>query len=282
MERYHKLEYSHFIDFKNKKFNSGVLKLNLASWNEFHTVVKRFNDNADYIWRGQRCYGKRWPLKSSFDRKYSNSSNREIELDKIFKNFKQNLECLPHSKNKSFSDNEIWAIGQHYGLPTPLLDWTECPYIAAYMAFFKKVKKGTSSQTKNRVVFALNRVLKRYILKRKNIKTKEVLSRERFVEFDLDKNNFDPEHNQRLRNQRGKFTKAFEGDDIKVIIEKFVKKAKRKYDDKIILAEILIPNTVREECLTYLEEKKRITHGTIFPDYAGAVEICKIQLYGEG
>jgi len=162
-----------------------------------------------------------------------------------------------------------------------LLDWTECPYIAAYRAFFKKIENGKSDQTENRVIYALNRVLKRHILKRKYPKTKEILSRVRLVEFDLDKNNFDPAHNQRLRNQKGKFTIALEGVDIKATVEKFWKR-EQQYEDKIILAEILIPDTVREECLTYLQQMKKITHGTLFPDYAGAAEICKIQLYEKG
>jgi len=72
-----------------------------------------------------------------------------------------------------------------------------------------------------------------------------------------------------------------EGDDIKTTVEKFWKR-EQQYEDKIILAEILIPDTVREECLTYLQQMKKITHGTLFPDYAGAVEICKIQLYEKG
>jgi len=281
MEKYRKLKYSGFDDFKNKAFNMGILTLNLTSWDEFHSVVKIFSDNSDYIWRGQRCYCKEWTLKSSFDRKYPKSSNRKNELDRIFKNFKQKLEDLPNSGNKSFTDDEIWAIGQHYGLPTPLLDWTECPYIAAYMAFFKKIENGESDQTENRVIYTLNRVLNRYINKIKNAKTKEVLSRDRFVEFDLNRNNFDLEQNQRLRNQKGKFTKALEGDDIKATVEKFWKR-EQQYEDKIILAEILIPDTVREECLTYLQQMKKITHGTLFPDYAGAVEICKTQLYEKG
>lgn len=137
------------------------MTLNLNSWGEFCNVARKFKKYPDYIWRGQRLENSE--LKSSFDREFRTTNNRQAELDRIFNNFKRRLEDLPNKKS-GITKDEIWAIGQHYGLPTPLLDWTECPYIAAYFAFYEKSGK---ERTKNRVIFALNRAAKLLVKKPK-------------------------------------------------------------------------------------------------------------------
>ena len=275
MEKYFKLDCNDFSNFENKKCCNGILTLNLTSCDEFHNVVQIFNDkakrvNTDYFWRGQRCYCEGWKLKSSFDRKYPNINNRKEKLKEIWNHFKKKLEELPDTKSDSLTEHEIWAIGQHYGLPTPLLDWSECPYIAAYFAF---LKKNTNCQTNYRVIYALNRALQRPFKKRSSN------SRERFVKFHdlvLPKKALDKIQHERLRKQKGKFTEALNGDDIKINIERLIRK-RPCYKEKVILAEILMPNKVRNECIAFLKSKK-ITHGTLFPDYGGAVEICKTEL----
>ena len=260
MAKYKKLNINDFgvLDNNNKKYKDGVFTLQLTSWNEFHNVVKIFNNNTDYFWRGQT---NNKPLLSSFDRYLTDKKTRQKELSKVSNNLKQRLSDFKNIN--ALTTNEIWAIGQHYGLKTPLLDWTESPYIAAYFAFYNK-----SDAQNSRVIYVLNRALKLLIK-----------GQDRFVEFDLPNNNFDPSQNQRLINQKGKFTIALEGEDIKSVLDKFWKKTrnKNKYVNEIILAEILIPDKSQDECLSALKTMN-ITHGMLFPDYAGAVEICKIDL----
>lgn len=48
-------------------------------------------------------------------------------------------EIPPHVLDLQNPPNERWAFGRHYGLKTPLLDWSRSPFIAAFWAFSDRV-----------------------------------------------------------------------------------------------------------------------------------------------
>lgn len=282
MEKY--IKDKDLTNFDDRTYNNGIETLNLSSLEEFHNVVEIFNKSKDYyIWRGQ-C--KDWKLKSKFDRGYyKNGLVTLFKRDTIFKNllkkFKRKLKELKDMQPSppdfdSLEEDEIWAIGQHYGLLTPLLDWTEEPYIATYFAFYEK----ETNEQCDRVIYALNKDLERYlhVLKIKSVK-KEVISKEKtpFVKFlDLSKTH-DDRLDKRIDRQKGIFTKSLKEVDVEENILDYIKKYPKK-DKEIILAKISTPNKFRSKFLKFLKNDKGITHGYLFPDYAGAVDICKIDL----
>jgi len=286
-------------------YNKGVETLRISSWDKFHEIIQLFNEPIKssihgyrysdfYIWRGQR---RDWSLKSSFDRRlfYNNVKIRNEILNLIFKQFNnqlielQKLQMSEKLENKFFEINfsdlkedekdQVWAIGQHNGLLTPLFDWTEDPYIAAYFAFYEN----NAMEQSDRVVYALNIKLKELMAHWNKIRGGEKITkrRERFVEFLNLQNTFDNNLNKRLEKQKSRFTKALNGKDIEKNVKEFYRKKPDIIEDKlIILAKIFITDKLQDKCLDYLKNNG-ITHIKLFPDYNGAVEGCKINLHLE-
>lgn len=221
-QRYKKLKRSDFTEFGNPNYKNLTMEITLTSWGEFHGVVKKFENLNSYIWRGQK---EQFKLNATVDR--GSSGGREDLCKQIFSDFRKILSR--HRNIKALKGDQIWAIGQHYGLEkTPLLDWTESPYIAAYFAFYEK----DENAAKPAVVYALNKGLE-LLLNGKG---------QRYVEFDLAVNKFDHPINQRLVNQEGRFTKALDGRDVESVLSKFYKTAEKKgkYKNEVFLLKTYI------------------------------------------
>jgi len=134
-----------------------------TTWDEFKldSVAELFSDSifkrGKYLFRGQR--NSEWKLTPSFDRwflRFSAGRDRVETARRLLTFFKKECEGLDLSISDSVWDDEAQslALGQHYGLPTRLLDWSESPYIAAFFAFNEAVLQGETSD--NVAIWALD------------------------------------------------------------------------------------------------------------------------------
>ena len=228
------------------------------SWDGFIDFLhskQAFNLSDAYCFRGHSS--EAWELKSTLKRTLESSASNntysyENDILDSFKNY-----CLGRRGHNpaQLNENEWWALGQHFGLKTPLLDWTESPYVAAYFAFKSEV-----ITTANVAVWMLAKNINDYPEVVKFTKTNQL----EFLRPYLDEN-------ARLLNQRGLFVRSPE----MMCISEWVKQF--QVSGNIALAKVLIPASEKIRALNSLD-KMNINHLTLFPDLTGAAEYANFKL----
>jgi hypothetical protein len=245
--------------WNSKGIKNGFWEIELSSWKYFHDFIRQRMLEADhFIWRGQR--DSKWKLESSLDRILKKKPKIErIKLaERHLENFKYSIRGR-RGKNPQIldEDNAWWALGQHFGLATPLLDWTLSPFVALYFA----MEKMSKAESGRRAVWALGQ------FERKNheiIETWNSGERPPIIE------RIRPlqDENDRLVSQSGLFTRVPIGIPIDFWIEENYKDYK-----KGVLIKFTIPELERLDCLRTLN-RMNINHLTLFPDLYGSSEYC--------
>jgi hypothetical protein len=253
----------------------GTLTFRLVSWSKFFDFIETEVFGAfiatkhKYIWRGQRRSD--WSLSSSLDRLFGKLqllTNGPLLLDR---RSAQHLETFKYATRgrrginpAKLSENEWWALGQHFGLATPLLDWTRSPFAAAYFAF----EELASDPTDYRIVYGLDQSA--VLQKNDELLNGPSLEQGRppVLEF------IDPmsDENQRLVSQDGVFTRA----PIGTPIEHWIARVFENVSDAVLLR-IEIPDADRLACLRALN-RMNINHLSLFPDLGGASRSTNLKL----
>ncbi len=112
--------------------------MSYKSWEEYKQILFNFFKQKHHIYfRGQR--NAIWPLKTTFLRYAEKSGITLAFYDEVI--IPQLINPVEDKYGKKFDVKNpqeyasFLSLLQHYGFPTPLLDWTLCPYTAAYFAF---------------------------------------------------------------------------------------------------------------------------------------------------
>ena len=218
------------------------------------------------IFRGQR--NSDWKLQSSLEREIKSVKTQE-QYNEIAQKHISNFKKLARGKireqslllgNSEENNEELWAIGQHLGLKTPLIDWTRSFLIALFFAFHKE-----KTETKYRCVYRLLENLLKIDDKHKYIVNPKM------------------DHYGRLTSQKGLFTYwgiDFHIRSLLIVIDNVTSSSLSKdTKQRKLITKYYISNELRKDILNYLE-KYGITEDSIYPDLSGIINKANSHLKG--
>lgn len=264
-------------------YNNLIVEKQYQGWDEFKNNFVNYNDK-NYIFRGMR--NPNWKLAANYIRNQINEKGpREIlglgkinvklksaqefnkQLELYLKAFKERVILYDHLKHSlnigsfdELSDKDWWALGQHNGLKTPLLDWTKCPFIASFFAihdFFDAANSHNGGLTEPNTGRCM--------------KDGEVVVWQLKVENSDKSDYFDVlldahDVNFRQKAQKGCFTYLMH-DEHHTLEEMFFSEKKQRFTKH----KIVIDTKERDDIINSLSDLREmnITHSSLFPDLVG-------------
>lgn len=242
----------------------------IRSWQDFHAVVNDDRFSGDqFIFRGQR--DSSWDLRPSIARSSPGGDYSAKEAREALESFRRSSRGRKAFDPSLEEDLEMWALGQHHGLRTPLLDWTESPFVALFFAFEIEDPKDEEPPT-SRCIFAINKT-------RLEARVRELVDEESYG-LDAVIRIFQPggDSNRRLLSQAGLFLAVPPRETVTSwLLTHFGEDALDMDVFSDIVMKIHVPNDDRIGCLRMLR-RMNIHHASLFPDLIGSSNYSNFEM----
>lgn len=251
------------------KVSGRVPVTRIESWRQLPNILENEffrRTKTQLIFRGHRRYD--WPLTPSLGRFDSRKIITQEVAGAQLSLFRRAVRgrISDRSLVEEGEDNELWSVGQHHGLFTPLLDWTYSPYVALFFAFEGEDRFGELNNPYRAI----------YVLNKTHVEAEDKCPDVHVLEPRKD------DHG-RLVNQAGLFTYSSYGNTLEnFLIESLQDEVLQGVDEHEeagelarYLCKIYIPNDERDECLRHLR-MMNVHHASLFPDLIGASNYCNI------
>jgi len=256
--------------------DNGISEHSLNSWREFGQFIQDSHANSPaFIYRGQTDAS--WKIQSSLDRhearfpvtpNYGGSNPEVFQCPPATRNvhleaFKEAVRGKRGPNPQDIAENEWWALAQHHGLATPLLDWTYSPFVALFFAFEEvgciDWNSRAFSEPKDRVV---------YVAPFHLITGNGTNAHPAPTVFSVRR-----EVTNRLSSQSGLLMKMPPRLDLESSVRSRFQDETTTSNPhaRAILTRITIPNSDRQACLKFLN-KMNINRMALFPDLDGAAK----------
>lgn len=247
----------------------------IEDWRDFTSLLEHdFFNSADIqlMFRGHRRHD--WSMMPTLGRLVPSGIVTQRLADDQLALFRQSIRGRTTDHSLLVDDeqeDELWSIGQHHGLMTPLLDWTYSPYVALFFAFSKE-DQDDEKDNPYRAVYVLNKSF---------VANEELCPGIRI--FEPKKDDYG-----RLVSQAGLFSfspydatienklveilgsEEFEDDELRRASEEDEAEVLAKY-----ICKIYVKNEDQQGCLKHLR-RMNVHHASLFPDLIGASDYCNI------
>lgn len=274
-----------------KQYKNGCYEINCTNIEDLQNIIEdHVSKIPEYIYRGQSK--EEYKLISTLDR-FLNKYYEESKINRVmqikYRNFyiKKHLQGFRklirgHVDSDEYFTNDLftWTLGQHYGLYTPYLDWTDKPYIALFFAALENHENDCCLYCLNRNYINILNEFVREFPPKKYIETYKLDEEDKKylgIDFKCETNELriiDPmtNNNKRLSAQLGCFTKTPHGESIEEWIDLITEDYDNHKSGKFLL-KIKIDANLKKDILKFLDNAN-INYSSIYPDLEGISKYC--------